>query len=267
SRAVGAAAPAPSGEVEVLGQQKVGGYDATVFAFRRGEGETAAAGADVLAGWLKDRGYAFGPALADWLKWYVEHGWVLTCFKVAAAPGGTGVDNPPVRMSFTTGRPFYPYREPADQRAERPDDPVPPERRPGRLLRVFFVAPDGVAHGTLGGDGVWPAARVWADTVPPDALTAAKLPAGRPAGDLTLTEFEDRSSPRPGTDEVYFTRHHDQAPVHRPPVVHEIVDWVDADPAAAPDAVGGLPVTALAAAGGGLAVFAIGYLVWVLRRP
>ncbi|MBX9580968.1 MAG: DUF2330 domain-containing protein, partial [Gemmataceae bacterium] len=43
SRAVGAAAPAPKGEVEVLGQQKVGGYDATVIAFRRGEGETAAA--------------------------------------------------------------------------------------------------------------------------------------------------------------------------------------------------------------------------------
>lgn len=251
---VGAGAPAPrAGAVEVLEQTKVGGYDATVIAFRRGEGETAAAGADLLAKWLKERGYAFGPALADWLTWYVEHGWVMTAFKVAGAAAG-GVENPPVRMSFQTDRPFYPYREPADQRTPHPPNigPAPP-----RSLRVFFVSPDGVATGTLGRDGAWPASRVWADKVPADALGAAKLPAGLPAGDLTLTEFEDRSSPRPGTDEVYFARHGDQTPVHRPPVVHEIVDWVDPEPGANPIEATTVPATALAAVGGGLAVFGV----------
>lgn len=265
SRAVGSAPPMPkAGAVEVLEQTKVGGYDATVIAFRRGEGETAAAGADVLAKWLKDRGYAFGPALSDWLTWYIEHGWVMTAFKVGGAAAG-GVDNPPVRMSFRTDKPFYPYREPADQRAERTDDPVPPERRSGRLLRVFFVSPDGVATGTLGETGAWPAARVWADKLAPGQVPDLGPAVKPPAGDLTLTEFEDRSSPRPGTDEVYFVRHHDQTPVHRPPIVHEIVEWVDPEPAAAAAPV--WVFYGLAAAVGAVAVFVAGYLVWVFRRP
>lgn len=262
---VGAGAPMPkAGAVEVLGEAKVGGYDATIIAFRRGESETAAAGADILAKWLKDRGYAFGPALSEWLTWYVEHDWVITAFKVSGT-AIAGQENPPVRMSFTTDRPFYPYREPADQRAHPPNVGPPAER----LLRVFFVSPDGVAHGTLGKDGVWPASRVWADKVSADALTAAKLPAGPPAGELTLTEIEDRSSPRPGTDEVYFSKHHDQTPVHRPPVVYEIVDWVDPPAGPMPD-LAGLPASVKvvgAAAGGAFAVFAVVYLVWVLRRP
>ncbi|MCI0705568.1 MAG: hypothetical protein L0241_31295, partial [Planctomycetia bacterium] len=34
---------------------------------------------------------------------------------------------------------------------------------------------------------------------------------------LWLTEFEDHSSPRPGTDEVYFARDADQSELNRPP--------------------------------------------------
>jgi hypothetical protein len=45
------------------------------------------------------------------------------------------------------------------------------------------------------------------------------------ARDWWLTEFEDRSTPRPGTDEVYFAPAPDQSPVARPPVIAYTDDW------------------------------------------
>lgn len=40
-----------------------------------------------------------------------------------------------------------------------------------------------------------------------------------PVEGFWLTEFEDRSSPRPGTDEVYFEPSADASPVARPPII------------------------------------------------
>ena len=48
-----------------------------------------------------------------------------------------------------------------------------------------------------------------------------------PAGPVWLTEFEDHSTPRPGTDEVYFKPDADQSPVARPPIIQEVVEWYD----------------------------------------
>ena len=42
----------------------------------------------------------------------------------------------------------------------------------------------------------------------------------RPDNTLWVTEFEDRSSPRPGTDEVYFAPAADQSTLERPPIIH-----------------------------------------------
>ena len=50
-------------------------------------------------------------------------------------------------------------------------------------------------------------------------LLKAKLPADTGPKEWFLTEYEDRSSPRPGVDEVYFTPSSDQSTVARPPVV------------------------------------------------
>ena len=62
-------------------------------------------------------------------------------------------------------------------------------------------------------------------------MTKAKLgEAFAPDKAWFLTEFEDRSSPRPGTDEVYFGPAPDQSPVERPPIIqYEYIDTTSKD--------------------------------------
>lgn len=272
---VASAAPgSKAGAVEVLEQKEFGEYKATVIAFRRGEGETVEAGAAELGKWLKERGYEYGPRLVDWLKPYVEKNWALTAFQVKGGPAGATLT--PVRMSFTTDRPFYPYREPT------PPPGKADEYTPPRTLRVFLVTPAGRAAGALGADPAgWPGRTVWADKLPAGRLagvgTAAKLPAALPPGDLWLTEFEDRSSPRPATDEVYFRPAGDQTVVHRPPHVIDVygpaeggVDADPGDPAAVmgpgPGPAGRGLLLGGAVAGGVLVLLAVVYAVRVAVR-
>ncbi len=53
-------------------------------------------------------------------------------------------------------------------------------------------------------------ATVGANITEPPALSGSTL---------YLTELEDHSDPRPGTDELYLSASGDQSPVERPPVV------------------------------------------------
>ncbi len=123
-------------------------------------------------------------------------------------------------MSFQTDRPFFPYREPADQR-EAKDAPAG-----NRLLRIFLLSSSRM-DGTIGDNASsgWPGQTVWTDRisgedrglfhrlVPPDS----KLPPN-----TWLSVFEDKSSPRPGTDEVYFAPSKQQGTVQLPPVIKTI---------------------------------------------
>lgn len=124
--------------VRVLDERRVADYDAVVL-----EADSAAA----LADWLKLHGYADRPALASWLAPYVAQRWKIAAFKIAFDGGAPVVTTAAVRMSFTTPRPFFPYREPADQR-ESPKANVPVAETE-RLLRVFFIGTARV-EGTLG---------------------------------------------------------------------------------------------------------------------
>jgi hypothetical protein len=130
-------------------------------------------------------------------------------------------------MSFKAEKPFYPYREPQTEQTKPAGEP--------RLLRVYVAAPGRFAG--LLGDGTkpWPGQAVWAGPVDGSRWASvyrsaglagapgekepppAKLPAE--AAHYWLTEFEDHSSPRPGTDEVHFRPAADQSPVERPPHV------------------------------------------------
>jgi len=91
---VGAAMPegksAAPGGVEVLEQKRVGDYDATVLAFRKGDGDTPERGAAELEKWLVTHGYESPPAVKQWLAKYVQDGWCSTAFKDRGAPGVGG---------------------------------------------------------------------------------------------------------------------------------------------------------------------------------
>jgi hypothetical protein len=209
SRAPGDAMP-PAG-VEVLDQKRLAGQDVVVL---------KATDADELAKWLKDHEYEFSDDLREWVKPYLEQKWVITASKVAKAKDeGAEADKTrkvgmtAVRMTFKADKPYFPYREPAEQRAKK-------EAVPTRLLRVFFLS-TGKVQGKLGDKGeAWPGTVAWANKIEPadreKILELLKLAKDTPPTAWWLTEFEDRSSPRPGTDEVYFSPADDQNPVERP---------------------------------------------------
>jgi Uncharacterized protein conserved in bacteria (DUF2330) len=192
--------------VRVLEEKRVAGYDAVVL-------EADDAGA--LAAWLKEHGYAQRPALAEWLTPYVQKKWKLTAFKVAdgtpgEAPQTLGTNA--VRMSFHTDRPFFPYREPPDQR-----ESLPPSASTPRSLRVFFIGTSR-ASATVGEGTAFAGTTAWAG---PFDAARAELPVAAPPG-AWLTVFQDDSSPRPGTDELWFDPAKDQTPLKPPPTVVEV---------------------------------------------
>ena len=206
------AAPNSMPTVEVLEQKKVAGFDATVL---------RADDTDALVSWLNDHGYESRPALKEWLKWYVDHQWVITAFKLSRDDqsqqnqmAGKGL-----RMSFQTDKPFYPYREPEDMRQ--------PSGRGSRTLRVFLLA-DQKYGGTLGEETPWHAKVVWANSISGwVANLSRKLNLSDPQAVASLenaqylTEFEDTAFPRPGTEEVYFQPASDQTSLERSPIVHK----------------------------------------------
>jgi len=196
--------------VTVLDTQRVGRYDAVVL---------AASDAGALAGWLNAHGYAARPALREWLVPYVRAHWTLTAFKIAKDdPRASQARSSVTRLSFHALRPFFPYREPADQR-------LPGKTYPPRLLRVFFLS-DAHVEGRLGQSGAaWPGQTVYSDTLPEDwrgdlarslTLSPVQLPST-----LRLTALEDRSSPRPGIDDVWFQPSAQQTPILPPPLIYD----------------------------------------------
>jgi hypothetical protein len=199
-RAVTSAMPAPAA-VRVLSAQQVAGYDAVVL---------EADSADALSRWLDEHHYATTPTLTAWLAPYIARRWKITAFRVTA-PDPNDPSPPrtaPVRMSFATDAPFYPYREPEDQRTGHHGP---------RLLQLHVLS-DARLAGTIGERGAWPG-RVTYSGSPRGLLDGARVASwGLSAGVTRLTTFEDASSPRPGTDEVFFRRADDQAPFTPPPV-------------------------------------------------
>jgi hypothetical protein len=194
--AVPAAAVAP---VRVLETKRIAGYDAAVL-------EADDAGA--LATWLKEHGYDDRPALQAWLRPYVESHWKITAFKIVA--GEQAVETDAIRMTFSTDKPVYPYREPADQRENLPANAV----LQSRLLRVFFLGTERV-RGSVG-SGPFLGKTVWSGL----PKSKVELPFSAPARPW-LTVFEDSSSPRPGTDDLFFAKAPDQADVRPPPITYD----------------------------------------------
>jgi hypothetical protein len=242
----GASAGGPrDGDVQVVETKRVGDYDAAVL---------LANDAGALQQWLKKHGYASDAALADWLKPYVQKGWFLTAFKIVKDAGGRPAAASAVRMSFKTDKPFFPYREPV-RAADKKESPR-------RVLRVYLLARTRM-DATLGNNGTpWPGTTVWAGSMPRDEdkflLYALKIHDKVKSQSWWLTELEDRSSARPGTDEVYFSPAGDTSPVARTPITHYLFHYEEPPPLLSPPAA-----FALGALGGmvllGLLGFALGW--------
>ena len=199
--------------IRVVEQKRIGEFDASVL---------KAESVPVLQEWLNANGYSTRPALEAWFAEYIRLGWYIAAFKVAGGNPTSDAANTPVRISFKTDVPVYPYREPLDQRAPRKG------RSNHRLLRLFVLSEARVEGRlstaadakTFTGEAVW-SKPVNAATIGP-ALAAGKFPAM--TADWHLTEFEDPSDPRVGTDDLYFPKSSSQLPIERPP--HEIATVV-----------------------------------------
>jgi hypothetical protein len=181
--------------VEVLSTQKVAGYEAAIL---------DATDANALSGWLAQNGYATTPELAEWLKAYIDQRWIVSAFKIDKSADSLDAQTSAVRMSFTTDRPFFPYREPASQR-EGPSEP--------RVLNVWFIGPERVAGRV--GESSWPGQLFWSDSIHDPELGGVKIAPG-----ARLTAFEDHATPRPGIDDLFFIRNDDQKTVV-PPLYEE----------------------------------------------
>jgi hypothetical protein len=181
--------------VEVLETKKLAGYEASVL---------DATDATALNTWLTNYGYPTTPAIAAWLDAYVKQGWKITAFKIDKATAEQA-RSAAVKMTFTTERPFFPYREP---QTDRPYDSV-------RSLTIYFLGPERVA-GKIDTNVFWPGVLMWSKDIDPKTR---------------LTKFVDTSNQRPGNDDLYFSRDADQSAYVPPPFVEETVKktWVPGD--------------------------------------
>jgi hypothetical protein len=203
--------------VTVLHRQNVAGYDAVVL---------EATDAKALNDWLGKHGYVARPGLVEWLEPYVQAKWKITAFKLAEpAPAATAAQlarslaTRPVRMSFPTPQPFFPYREPAEPRSAATKIDLPE----GRSMHVLFLGA-GRVKASLGTDAPrpWPARVPWTNALPSADLAVLRqqLDLGvEQLPDATwLTAFEDHTGARPDMD-VYFETDDEQTPIVPPPLV------------------------------------------------
>jgi len=125
-----------------------------------------------------------------------------------------------VRMTFATDRPFFPYREPEDQRA--PPPPGAPVGDGSRELLLYVVAAQRMTA-SVGETGAFPGSVPYArrTLLPPDLAPLAAGIAGP-----WLTVMVDPSSPRPGTDELFLRPSGEQVEVEPPPVVQVVTEHI-----------------------------------------
>jgi hypothetical protein len=189
--------PPRAPQVVVLAREKVAGLDAAVL---------KANDAGALDAWLKSNGYHSSPELQDWFKPYIEKNWIITAFKIASSgPAGARLETSAVRMSFQAEQPFFPYREPAGAKSSAP-----------RLLNVYFLG-DFRPEGRVGAGGAWPGLPVWSGALAPESRERLSKFAKLPDVPARLTRFMDHSSPRPGSDDLFFSPAADQSELRQAP--------------------------------------------------
>ena len=191
--------------VRVIEEKRVAGFDATVLTARSG---------DDLVNWLKEHGYAYSPAVAEWAAPYLGGDWHFTALKIVKDSGGdmrNDLKAAALRISFRTTRPLFPYREPDSGASRNALD------APDRLLRVYFIA-DVRFRGEIEGGKKWSRKTVWSGDITAhrgELLQYLRLPESTGPSKWWLTEFEDRWPYAKAEGDVYFVRDKDRRAVLR----------------------------------------------------
>jgi len=186
-------------DVQVISEQDVADYHATVLA-----AENTAS----LSQWLRDNGYAWNKDDDAWLQRYLTSKWKITAFKLLQTPSETGtgsIQSRAIRMSFITDHPFFPYSEPGDTASGGPPNPG------DRVLNVAVLS-NARMSGKLADGHAWPGELQYSGPMDNRLMTYANFD---PKKDVVtepacLTYFVDKSNPRPGTADLYFSTDSDQ---------------------------------------------------------
>lgn len=201
--------------VTVIEEKRVAGFDATVLTARSGED---------LVTWLKDNGYNYSPAVAEWARPYLGGDWHFTALKVVKDKNSRDeaeVKAAPLRITFKTDRPLFPYREP-DSKAS--SDGLAAKQR---LLRIYFIA-EAQYEGKIDGSKSWSGKTVWSGEITQhrkDLLSKLRLPATTGPSTWWLTEIEDLWPYRKAAGDVYFSPVSKQRNIDRSTVSqHDPVD-------------------------------------------
>ena len=217
--AVKSEAPPTAAEVRVLEEKLVAGFNASVL---------EADNTEVLITWLKDNGYAYSPAVAEWARPYVEQNWKITALKVAPPDAqGTAdelktVKAGALRLSFDTDRPLFPYREPDYAQVAGENEQHKQQLAAAqRLLRIYFLS-SARYQGDLTPEQPWTGRAVWSGRLPAevraDVLKELQLPEETGPAEFHLTEFEDRWPYKVAPADVYFAEAKAQDDLRRPHV-------------------------------------------------
>lgn len=180
--------------VTIIEEKRVAGFDATVLTAKNG---------DDLVQWLKDNGYSYSPAVADWAKPYLGGDWHFTALKIAknkdaATPEELKATS--LRISFRTDRPLFPYREPDSANSSNQLDAK------NRLLRIYFIA-DTQYEGKINGETPWSGRAIWSGDITTHRnvlLTALQLPQNTGPAHWWLTKFEDAWPYEKAKGDLYF---------------------------------------------------------------
>lgn len=215
--------------VRVVEQKQVAGFDAAVL---------EADSADALVQWLEKHDYSYSPAVRDWAKPYVEAKWKFTALKISKPDEHGHADSvaaKPLRMSFKTDRPLFPYREPAtgvpegDRTAQsRSKKQTQPAH--ARRLTIYFLSDaryvgqlDGTYPGTTDREEQWGGTVAYAKVIQPNdhrsIVEALGLPQLNGQAIRWLTKFEDKWPYRLHHADLVFTKSDDTTSVE--PTSHD----------------------------------------------
>jgi hypothetical protein len=208
----GILAAAVSSRPEILNQQMVGPWKATVL---------RATDTNGLSRWLNINGFVMNAAGRKWASGYVRKHWIFTAYRFTASVAhADAIGAPAIDMSFHTDAPFYPYSEPKSRS-------YPGSRT--LVVNLFDAGRDVAVHPDAGAPQ-WAGHVVYSEPLSKTSALYLRSSLGfdkrrLPAG-MRLTIFEDGTSDRTGLEDLIFRPSTDQRAVAPEPIEDDETVWI-----------------------------------------